>query len=216
MKRIEIFPLITTKKQAEAICGKLSYPSKMPGPAYSIPNAACHTGGKLRKVKGSVCEKCYAGRNNYLWPAVQQSMTTRLISLAHPQWVDAIVFLISDSKCGHFRWHDSGDLQSPAHLEQICEVARRLPDVGFYLPTKEKALVKRYLRSKEFPKNLVVRVSAAMIDGEIPDGVPNASVVVRSTKPESNVCPAKLQDNKCGECRACWDPKVHVVYYPYH
>ena len=208
--------MITTKKQAEAICGKLSYPSKMPGPAYSVPNSACKTGGKLRQVQGSVCEKCYAGRNNYLWPAVQQSMATRLASITHPLWVAAIAFLIEDSGCYHFRWHDSGDLQSMEHLEKICTVARWLPGVGFYLPTKEKALVKRYLRNKEFPPNLVVRVSAAMIDGDIPDGVPHASVVVRSTKPESNVCPAKLQDNKCGECRACWDPRVNVVYYPYH
>ena len=215
MKRIEIFPLITTKAQAEAVCGKLSYPSKMPGPAYSISNKFCNTGGKLRKVKGSVCEKCYAGRNNYLWPAVQQSMATRLATLTHPQWVDAIVFLITDSRCSHFRWHDSGDLQNAAHLEQICEVARRLPGVGFYLPTKEKALVKRYLRTKTFPANLVVRVSAAMIDGDPPD-MPHTSVVVRSTRNDGPTCPAKQQGNKCGDCRACWDPSVKNIYYPYH
>lgn len=211
-----VLPTITTKKAAEAICGKLSYPSKMPGPAYSISNQMCMTGGALRKIKGSVCEKCYAGRNNYLWPAVKQSMQTRWESLGHPQWVAAVSYLIADSGCGHFRWHDSGDLQSLQHLMNIVSVAEGLPDVGFYLPTKEKSIVKKYLATfGEFPKNLVVRVSAAMIGAEPCEGVPHTSVVIKTPR-EGLTCPAKQQGNKCGDCRACWDPTVKNINYPYH
>jgi hypothetical protein len=40
-------------KEAIAITGGLSKPSKMPGPAYNLPAAACLTGAKLVKVRGS-------------------------------------------------------------------------------------------------------------------------------------------------------------------
>ena len=42
------------------LVGGLSKPSKMPGWAYGIPAKECKTGSKLRQVKGSTCEKCYA------------------------------------------------------------------------------------------------------------------------------------------------------------
>jgi hypothetical protein len=187
----------------------------MPGPAYSVPTSACKVGGELRKIKGSVCEKCYASRGNYLYPGVQKSLANRLASITHPQWIDAIVYLITDSSCSHFRWHDSGDLQDEHHLEKICEVARRLPGVQFWLPTKEKALVKRYARSRPFPQNLLVRVSAAMIDGVAPD-MPHTSIVVKHATRLGHDCPAPRQGNKCGACRACWSPTVKNVNYHYH
>ena len=41
----------------------------------------------------------------------------RLQALKDPQWVDAMVTLITGETW--FRWHDSGDLQGPEHL-QLC------------------------------------------------------------------------------------------------
>ena len=29
-------------------------------------------------------------------------------------------------------------------------------------------------------------------------------------------CPASSQKNSCGDCRACWDPRVPVIVYRYH
>jgi hypothetical protein len=189
----------------------------MPGAAYSIPATACKVGSVLHKVKGSTCEKCYAMRNNYLWPVVQKSMHTRLDSLTHPQWPDAMAYLISDSGTKHFRWHDSGDLQSLAHLLSIVRVAELLPKVKFYLPTREKAIVASYLRSFErFPKNLVVRVSAAMVDGAPPAAYRHTSTVHKKAPAYGFSCPAHLQGNKCVDCRACWDARVKNISYPYH
>ena len=48
------------KKEAKEITGGLSKPSKMPGPSYNLPAAACITGAKLAKVPGTVCYGCYA------------------------------------------------------------------------------------------------------------------------------------------------------------
>ena len=41
------------KKEAKEITGGLSKPSKMPGPSYNLPAAACITGAKLAKIPGS-------------------------------------------------------------------------------------------------------------------------------------------------------------------
>ena len=41
------------KKEAIEITGGLSAPSKMPGPAFNLPAAACITGAKLAKIPGT-------------------------------------------------------------------------------------------------------------------------------------------------------------------
>ena len=99
------------KKEAKAITGGLSAPSKMPGPAYNLPAVACITGAKLVKVPGSVCAGCYALKGRYRFPNVQAALNRRLKSLEHPDWIRAMVVLID--KAPWFRWHDSGDLQGP-------------------------------------------------------------------------------------------------------
>ena len=44
-----------TKTALQIIGGSLSKPSKMPGWSIGLPAKECKTGGKLQKVKGSVC-----------------------------------------------------------------------------------------------------------------------------------------------------------------
>ena len=106
-------------REALQITHTLSSPSKMPCFGYSIPASRCITGGKLRKVKNSICSFCYALKGRYVFPNVLTAMEKRYQSLTHPQWVDAMTALISSKrKKDYFRWHDSGDLQGLTHLEQ--------------------------------------------------------------------------------------------------
>ena len=70
------------KKQAQKIVGGLSKPSKMPGPAYNLPAAACITGAKLVKVPGSVCAGCYALKGRYRFNNVQAALQRRLQAIA--------------------------------------------------------------------------------------------------------------------------------------
>lgn len=203
---------IRTIKQAESIAGSLGKPSKMPGYAYGLPAKHCPVGSTLVNVPGSVCSNCYALKGRYVFPNVAASQQKRFESLYHPQWVDAMVFMITARKQQYFRWHDSGDLQGEKHLDNIVEVARRCPDVKFWLPTREKALVSAYSASKAIPDNLVIRVSGTMIDGEAPVRFINTSTVVTS----GATCPAPSQGNQCGDCRACWDPSVRNVSYKEH
>jgi hypothetical protein len=156
-------------------------------------------------------------KGNYRFGNVQRALDRRLASLYHPQWVDAIVYLIRASDCRFFRWHDSGDVQSLAHLLNIVRVAELLPQVKFWLPTREKKIVLDYKRTfKEFPRNLVVRVSAAMVDAGPPAGFTHTSSVYRKGVSRGRACPAHEQHNRCADCRACWDRRVRHVSYRFH
>ena len=53
--------------EALKLVGGLAKPSKMPGWAYGIPAAECKTGEKLKKIKGSTCEGCYAEKGCYVF-----------------------------------------------------------------------------------------------------------------------------------------------------
>lgn len=86
-----------TKAGAERIAGTLGKPSKMPGRAYGLPATACKVGSKLAAVPGSVCHGCYALRGNYRYQSVQTAQQRRLAAIDHPQWEDALTFLIADA-----------------------------------------------------------------------------------------------------------------------
>lgn len=202
------------KREAEALVGTLSKPSKMPGYAYGIPAKHCVLGSKLVKLPNTVCSKCYALKGRYVFPNVVAAQERRYASLRHPDWVDAITTLIAHTKTTYFRWHDSGDIQGLWHLNNIVKVAQLLPNVKFWLPTREKGFVSQWLvLNKAFPENLVVRVSGALIDGEPPKGFPHTSSVVSSGK---HSCPAPSTDGQCKDCRACWSTDVASVSYRKH
>ena len=196
-------------KEAKEITGSLSKPSKMPGWAYGIPAKECKTGSKLQKVEGSTCYNCYALKGCYVFKVVQEAQYRRLRSIKHPGWVRAMTQLLQSKKSKFFRWHDSGDVQDLKHLAKIFEVARRTPDVQHWMPTRE-AWVKPYL--KYAPSNLVIRFSMPMVDQPAAESWPHTSTVVTTGR----TCPAPDQDNACGDCRACWDPKVRNVAYGQH
>jgi hypothetical protein len=204
-------------KVASAIAGSLGKPSKMPGLSYGISALACRVGAKLAKVAGSVCNGCYALKANYSYPSVQKAHVKRYNSLTSISWVDSMVTLIGRSNTDYFRWHDSGDLQSFQHLLDIVTIAERLPTVSFWLPTREKQYVNMFMRSfGSFPSNLVVRVSAAMVDAKAPEGYENTSTVHTGDLVDGIECMAWLNDNKCGACRLCWDKTVKTVSYRKH
>lgn len=196
------------------IVGGLSEPSKMPGYGYSLPAQECKVGKLLRKVEGSTCEGCYALKGRYVFPTVQKALYRRLKAISRPEWTDAMVELIDRKakKVPYFRWHDAGDIQSVEHLSKIVEIAKRLPKIHFWLPTREIATLKAY--GKKFPKNLTVRVSAPMI-GRAPAKVPG-TVGSSVDNPNAFQCPAPKQGNACGACRACWNPKMSEVSYHKH
>ena len=198
------------KKIAESIVGGLSHPSKLPCYGLSLPAQSCIIGQKMRHVEGSVCSICYALKKRYLFNNTKNALKRRENKLWHPRWVDAMVYLIKDKK--YFRWHDSGELQSVSHLKRIAKVAENTPNTLHWLPTREYWMVKEFLKENKKPKNLIIRLSAMMIDGPAPEAMAKRlKVQVSGVSKDAFTCPSSKQNNKCGSCRACWDSKIFNV-----
>jgi len=212
-----VCPVMTLLQAIERI-GGFSKPSKMPCHSWSIPAKNCKMGSKLAKLKTSVCNKCYAMRGFYPTPNVVNALARRFDSLQNPDWVEAMTLAISGTEgSGYFRWFDSGDLQSLAHLEQIAQIAKNLPNIKFWLPTKEFRIVSEFTAKNELPENLTIRISGYMIDGPPPVALANRmGVVTSSVSKKAWTCPASNQGNKCLSCRNCWDKTVQNVAYKYH
>jgi hypothetical protein len=211
---LDALPESPTWDHLDFLTGGLSSPSKMPCHSWSISAKICRTGSKLRKVKGSVCSNCYALKGRYVFANVEKAHERRLSKLRDDpyMWAAAIVKSIRKTRNRYFRWHDSGDLLGVNHLHLIILIARAMPDVRFWLPTREVSYVNAIRH--EIPDNLVVRVSAPMV------GTPISGMLGKHT---SSVgadvgfsCVAYTQDGKCGDCRACWSSDVMNVDYPLH
>ena len=197
------------KKVAERITGGLSAPGKMPEGSYNLPASACQTGAKLRLVPDTPCYKCYAFKGRYNFPNVKDALQRRLASLMDPRWVEAMTVLVKGKK--HFRWHDSGDIQSVKHLIKIFEVCKNTPATSHWLPTQERKYLP--MKGSTIPPNLLIRLSNAKNNTAPGQAWTHWSTVVDKG---FHSCPAQSQGNQCGTCRACWDPKVKHVTYPKH
>jgi len=180
------------KKEANKITGGLSAPGKMPEGSYNLPASACQTGAKLREIPDTPCYKCYAFKGRYNFPNVKAALARRLASLDHPQWVEAMTVLVKGKK--HFRWHDSGDVQSVNHMIKIFEVCLKTPKTMHWLPTQER----KYLPLGSYPDNLTIRLSNAKNNTAPGQAWTHWSTVVD----QGGDCPASSQGNKCGTCRA--------------
>ncbi len=223
--------------RAVAIAGSIGQTSKMPGASYGLDARRCITGSKLVALENSVCEGCYALKNFYAtWRPALIARDRRHLGILRPLWPEAMVALLLDylRRGGEpfFRWHDSGDLQSVAHLTRIAGIAAALPEVRFWLPTREYSIVADYLADGgPVPDNLAVRLSAHWV-GQPPElpraellGLPTSTVhlgtvspavAVSSRRSDSIACRAWTRENTCGPCRACWNPNVRNVSYPKH
>ena len=207
-------------------CGGLSDTSKMPGFSWSIPAELCSVGSKLARQENTTCSDCYALKGRYVMPNVKLAMARRYVTFMQACEVEYSTFCIVltwflkwnlenpikgiDSR--HFRWFDSGDVQSLPMLYRIVEIALNVPEVQFWLPSRELMILHR-LDVK--PKNLIIRYSTPIVD-TLSKHV-NSTMVASSGLTVLNncqVCPATTShDRTCNghNCRACWNTG-HVAY----
>lgn len=228
---------------AEWIVGGTSAPSKMPGPSYNLTTSVCHIGGKLRNVKGSVCEGCYADRRGrYAFDSVYDAGMRRLGRVRQALkdtrfrtlYVEAFVALLNDARGvkAWMRWHDAGDVISAAHVALIADIALATPKTKHWLPTKEYGRVIEFMADRKIPANLTVRVSGYMVDEAAPIVAAGlvTSTVTANTEGTGRECPAVKNHTSCNgipmadskgkakhrACRACWNRKVANVNYGLH
>ena len=208
-------------KQLEKEIGTLSNPSKMPAYAWGISAKQCKVGSKLAKIKGTICNKCYALKGHYTFPVVVDAHKMRLDAVELPEWVDYMAELLTlkyknlaKSRRYH-RWFDSGDIQSYAHLMKIFEVCELTPQINYWLATREYGIINQ-IKEEDVPKNLCLRVSAIKVDSPPPKFWKWTSGVHKDKPAVGRECPAYKQDGECGSCRSCWSRSVKQVSYKEH
>lgn len=213
------------------LVGSLSAPSKMPCSGYNTPATECKIGSYLVNVPRSTCSNCYALKGRYTFKNVIKAMYHRFNSIHKPYWVESMVEQITLNNKGdkrYFRWHDSGDIASIDHFVKIKEIAYRMPQVKFWLPTREFKMLKDWANkhTNKIPDNLTVRFSSHMKDAISAEALSKkyASIVVSSEDKANElaekygreilVCPAtkKESNHKCNDCRACWDSEAIIAY----
>jgi len=209
-------------KEATDNVGGLSSPGKMPGYSWSISARRCDVGAKLVDVKDSVCEGCYALKGRYRFSNVKDALERRYDAWADNRelWVKSMIYLMNNKKMTpHFRWFDSGDIQGMEMLDDIAEIARGAPRIRFWLPSKEYGLIKIWLKMNDCPENLIIRVSAPMMNQNINNFTFTSGVYSHDNLymvKKSTICPASWQENQCKDCRKCWSDKIPTVNYVGH
>jgi len=190
----------------------------MPGRAFNTSPWKCIRGSVLAELPGTVCNTCYARKGRYNFKKVKLALEKRELAFYHPNFVEAMATLISKQSPEVFRWFDAGDLQNEDQLDIICQICNATPDTKHWLPTRERGIINKYFTTHLKPSNLVVRISADVINcfPILSDKRFVGSAV--KTKEFDFVyphylCPSKDQDNKCLNCRACWDENVQLVVY---
>ena len=176
--------------------------TKMPGTTFAIDAYACNVGSKLALNPNTPCHACYARKLQRLRPSVDQGWKANL----------------RYNTDNYHRWFDSGDLQSVGMLQSIVNVCLMTPNIKHWLPTQERGVVKQFKKlGNNIPDNLVIRVSARLLNGAMPSGFSNGSqVFTTGNTAKGKECKARTRSNSCGKCRACWDKAVEFISYPKH
>lgn len=208
--------------------------SKIHGSTFSTDPRRCNVGSKLVNVVGSTCSGCYALKLSKVYPSAQKSWSDNLDLFRNAvendqviEWCEAIAKQISNisnnkakkgiTGANMHRWFTAGDLDSIDMLRAFCKVAEMLPHIKFWLPTREKALVSRFKSSLNVvPSNMVIRLSAAMVDGAPLQADNSSTVHKKGTTPAGFNCPAQLQQGNCGDCSSCWNTEVKNISYELH
>ena len=117
------------------------------------------TCAKNAKIKGSVCEKCYAQRYTGMRKGLENHLerntkllTSRVIPMDELPIVNAC----------YFRFESFGDLHNTTQLISYFNICKKNPDTYFALWTKNPGIVKKVADQK--PKNLQIIVSSLMLN----------------------------------------------------
>ena len=161
-----------TKKQLIDNIGGLSQTTKMPCHSFNLSAFSCNNGGKLARIQGSVCDGCYAMKGNYsrfkntFINSHDKKMD--LYNKDSKRFEDSFITYLNKYEKNYFRWFDSGDIPNYEFLLSLVRICKNTPNIKHWIPTKEYSLIHRYLKKhKKFPKNMIVRVSAPMMDSNI-------------------------------------------------
>ncbi len=208
----------------------LSKPSKMPGYSWSLPAGKTCPAAKLTVKEfgeAAICSGCYAKTGFYRMANVQDAQSRRLRWILRSlrenggdEAVEGLTTMIRNTDLALFRVHDSGDLFSDAYIGIWVRVAKALPWVRFWIPTREWVRPEQHTALAELAQlpNVTLRPSAMAIGHEAPNtfGLDAGTTVSVADLEGHYTCPSTVKGNpsSCAEndCTMCWNPTVPVTY----
>ena len=119
-----------------------------------IENAVCQA---RAKIKGSVCEKCFALSTVKRYGALAAHLALNLERLAGADLTPAQVPYINGTLC---RFEAFGDLANVTHAKNYIRIAAANPHCTFALWTKNPGFLKKAIDELGKPANLIVVLSS--------------------------------------------------------
>ena len=147
---------------------------------------------RMRQIKGSVCERCYAMRLAGFYGKKCMQPFERNGRLLNDELADWQIPRLNVAYC---RFHSFGELESDRHYFNLVRIAKANPDTRFALWTKRPDLVTTELT----PSNMLLVYSTLMVNGcgVIPPGF-HKSYVVRDDGEGINC------EESCFTCLKCY------------
>lgn len=171
---------------------------------------------------GTVCRGCYAAQGRYAMPNVVNAQGARLTWWRIAPEAERVALMVEAighacRKRAFFRVFDSGDFTTPDDVMAWVAIARALPNIAFWIPTRSwrvKGFETSLALLASLP-NVALRRSALNVDENPPidANVPLTSGVT-STGPG---CPKQTHGScELAGCRACWQKEVPHIDYHVH
>lgn len=206
----------------------LTWTTKMGCASFGLPALR-----SCPRKAGTICGSCYADRGFYVMPTAKEAHEARLRwtvqciregERGRMFWIGAMVTAIQTATAlagvSWFRIHDSGDFFNEKYVRMWIEVARALPHIHFWAPTKawqrkgvqldaSDPLLAALIVLAALP-NVTVRPSALNFGGP-PPSVPGLHAGTTSEHADTPAC--RAVGHKCGSCRDCWLLKDQPVSY---
>lgn len=199
------------------------YVYNMPSPFKGITGTcgACCAGCK---------QKCYV-RHSYFQPSVILAHAINTWGLRNEPWKvrEDIATQLAKGKIDIVRINQSGEVEDVFQFAMWCELARRFPEVKFYIYTKNYSVARAFLIGNQVPSNFTVNYSIwhdyGVKEYREVQGHPNVKAFIYddgypiSLKVDA-ICPAykrfgdkvKLDHNiTCEKCKLCFASNMHVI-----
>lgn len=173
---------------------------------------------------------CYAVRSETRFPnkrknCIENTMQLREDMTMHFQEIKKA---IRENGVKVVRYTESGEIENFAQFLSVYRLARKMPDVRFYLYTKNYEVLSRFFESLTLPNNMVVLISVWNDLGLGPwevfkkyRNVKCFAVNAENTLRPMVYCPAYFKDENgktkrdpsktCEKCRLCFDSKAKII-----
>ena len=151
--------------------------------------------------------RCYALRNNFLFPTVKKGATARYRLSQQDDFIDAMVEEINRKEVEYFRFHASGDFYNESYVRKVIAIAKRCPDTLFRTTTRRRDLAD-VIKELDAVPNFIVRES---LDHERQTPRIGLKVAALDLLPVSKDAYKCLED--CAKCNYhCWHHRENMSF----